>query len=101
MLMWHVDDIKVSHKNTYQITKFSSYLSSIYGEKLTVKQGNVHDYLGMDLDFSEEVSVKVSMIKYTGKILRTLPENIVGSAVSPAAEHLFKVRCEKEAKCLQ
>ena len=41
------------------------------------------------------------MIKYTGKILRTLPENIVGSAVSPAAKHLFKVRYEKEAKCLQ
>ena len=37
---------------TYQINKFSSYLSSMYGEKLTVKQGNVHDYLGMDLDFS-------------------------------------------------
>ena len=41
------------------------------------------------------------MIKYTGKILRTLPEKIVGSAASPAAEHLFKVRDEKEAKCLQ
>ena len=94
-LMWHVDDIKVSHKNTYQITKFSSYLSSMYGDKLTVKQGNVHEYIGMYLYCSEGVSVKVSMIKYTGKILRTLPENIVGSAVSPAAEHLFKVRYEK------
>ena len=41
------------------------------------------------------------MIKYTGKILITLQENIVGSASSPAAEHLFKVRDEKEAKCLQ
>ena len=41
------------------------------------------------------------MINYTGKILRSLPENILGSAASPAAEHSFKVRDEKEAKCIQ
>ena len=52
-LMWHVDDIKVSHKNTYQITKFSSYISIIYGEKLTVKLVKVNDYLGMNLDYYE------------------------------------------------
>ena len=53
MVTWHVDDIKKSHKDPYQITKFSSYLSIIYGEKLKVKRGNVHDYLGMNLYCSE------------------------------------------------
>ena len=70
---WHVDDLKVSHKDPYQITKFSSYLSRIYGKKLEVKTGKVHYYIGMGLDCSEEVSVKVSMIKYTCKILRSFP----------------------------
>ena len=60
----------------------------------------MHDYLGKDLDYSEKVSVKVSMIKYTGKILRLSPKNIVGSAASPAAENLFKVGNEKDAKYL-
>ena len=50
---WHVDNLKVSHKDPHQITKFSSYLSSIYGEKLAVKIGKVHDYIGMELDYSE------------------------------------------------
>ena len=81
---WHVDDLKVYHKDPYQITKFSSYISIIYGEKLTVKRGKVHDYLWMDLDYSDEGSVKVYMIKYTGKILRAFLENIVGSTASPA-----------------
>ena len=49
---WHVDDLKVYHKDPYQITKFSSYISIIYGEKLTVKRGKVHDYIGMELDYS-------------------------------------------------
>ena len=52
MVTWHVDNIKVSNKDPYQITKFASYLSIIYREELTVKQGNVHNYLGMDLDCS-------------------------------------------------
>ena len=95
---WHVDDLKVCHKDTFHITKSYSYLSSIYGEKLIVKQGKVHDYLGTDIDYYEEGSVKVSMINYAGKILTAFPEKIVGSAASPAADHLFNVRYDKEAK---
>ena len=53
MVTWHVDDIKASHKDPYQITKFASYLSIIYGEKLKVKRGNEYDYLVMDLYCSE------------------------------------------------
>jgi len=69
-------------------------LSSIYGDKLSVKRGKVHDYLGMDLDYSERGSVKVSMIKYTVKVLRGFPENVTGNVMSPAQVHLFKLRDE-------
>ena len=31
MVLWHVDDLKVSHVNRFEITKFAGYLSSIYG----------------------------------------------------------------------
>ena len=33
----HVDDFKVSHKDPFEVTKFSTYLAGIYGEKITVK----------------------------------------------------------------
>ena len=95
-----MDDLNVSHKDPYQITKFASYISSIYGEKLTVKWNKVHDFLGMDLYYSEEESVKVYIIKYTVKILRAFSENIVCSAASPAAEILFNVREDKDTKYL-
>ena len=42
----------------------------MYGEKLTIKHGKLHGYLGMDPDYSEEQTVKVSMIKYVGKITK-------------------------------
>ena len=42
----------------------------------------------------------MSMIKYTGKILRSFSEKIVGIAASPAADHLFKIMDEKESTYL-
>jgi hypothetical protein len=53
-ITWHVDDLKVSHIDPFQITKFASYLASNYGKGLMVHPNKVHDYLGMDLNFANE-----------------------------------------------
>ena len=52
IVTWHVDDLKVSHKDPFEITRFAAWLSGIYGEDLTVHKGKVHDYFRMDLDYS-------------------------------------------------
>jgi hypothetical protein len=49
---WHVDDLKVSHVDGLELTKFVLKLAKIYGDQITVKRGSYHDYLGMDLDYS-------------------------------------------------
>ena len=56
-IVWHVDDLKVSHKNPWEVTKIAIWLSSIYGE-IKVQQGKVLNYLGMTLDYSEPGEVK-------------------------------------------
>ena len=48
-------------------------VSGMYGEDLTVHQGKVHDYLGMDLDYSTPGEVRVLMIKYMSRILEEFP----------------------------
>jgi len=50
----------------------------------------------MDLDYTEKGSVKVSMMRYTGKVLKGFHEMVTGSAASPAQDHLFKVRDESD-----
>ena len=40
------------------------------------------------------------MIKYLKKVLDVFPGEIKGSTPSPAADHLFKIRDEAEAKFL-
>ena len=88
---WHVDDLKVSHKSELEIAKFIDYLGKLYGNKITVKQGVVHDYLEMDLDHSEKSKgiVKVSMAKYVDKILKDFQVGIKSTSSSLAADHLF------------
>ena len=97
---WHVDDLKVSHVDPFQVTRFAEYLASIYGEKLTVNRGKVHDYLGMDLDFSIKGKVKIGQIKYTRKMIDEFPKPITYSAATPATDYLYTIRNPTEAKPL-
>ena len=60
---------------------------------MTIHCRKVHNYLGMDLDFSSAKTLKIGMIKYIKKIHDKFPEEINSVAATPAAEHLFTV-CE-------
>ena len=58
---------------------------------MTVHRGKVHDYLGMDLDFSTANTLKIGMIKYIKKIHEDFPEDIKSAAAIRAANHLFNI----------
>ena len=94
---WHVDDFKVSHKDPFEVTKLSTYLAGIYGDKITVTRGPLHEYLGMDLYFSEKGNANISMIKYNFGVLEEFPEEITGSIPTLYTDNLFTVRDEKNA----
>jgi hypothetical protein len=97
---WHVDNLKVSHVDSFQNTKFIAYLATIYGNGITVHQGKVHDYLGMDFNFATDRITQVSMITYTSKFLTDFPKPITTSCATPALDLLFTVRNKSEAKFL-
>eukprot|EP00956_Cyclotella_meneghiniana_P038953 scaffold162906_cov46-Cyclotella_meneghiniana.AAC.1 len=95
-VVWHVDDLKVSHKSKDEIMKLVGYIKGKYGEGLTVHDGHVHDYLGVDHDYSEKGVVKMSMMKHIDKIFKDFPEDIGKSSQTPASENLFKIRDPEE-----
>ena len=94
-----MDDLKVSHKKAIEITKLGMYLDNIY-PGLKVNHGKVHDYLGMNLDFSEDRNMKVLMIPYLNEIIHDFQELLDNIATSPAADHLFKVCSSDKARLL-
>jgi len=40
---WHVDDLKISHKDPMEVTKFIMAMGQIYGSIMSVTRGKVHE----------------------------------------------------------
>ncbi len=93
-VVWHVDNHMVSCKDDFKLTKFSCYLAKIYGPKLSMHTGRKHNYLGVDMEFNEDGTLDVLMIKYLKDVINDFPEVISGRAVMPVANHLFEIRDE-------
>jgi hypothetical protein len=71
MLLFHVDDLKSSHKGDPKVNdQLDKWLQS-YGEHggVVIHRGKKHDYLGMELDFSEKGTVKIGMTEYVEGML--------------------------------
>jgi len=97
-IIWHVDDLKISHKCAKVVDDIIRQLQDEFGGQapLTVHRGKEHIYLGMGLDFREEGKVKIDMSKYIQDMLGELDPWYDGTAVTPASANLFTVRQEAE-----
>jgi hypothetical protein len=98
-VLWHINDIKVSHINTGIVTNVLKLFNDEHSKEapLTVTRGKVHKYLGMTIDYnSEKVKVKITMIDYIQGMLDKLPSDMAGESATPAASHLFQVNEDAE-----
>ena len=58
-VVWHVDDLKVSHMDAKEVGKFIQQMEETFGKDtpLSVSHGRTHNYLGMTLDFRNQGEV--------------------------------------------
>jgi hypothetical protein len=90
----HVDDLKISSKSEEAIDDVISSLTSVY-KKINVYDGDIIDYLGMDLDYTKDGEVKVSMRKAIESLLSEA--QVQGGARTPATNSLFDIQAESPA----
>ena len=67
-------------------------ISSVYGREspLIANRGNVHEYLGMTIEFYEKGKVKFTMYDYITNMLEEIHKDTnTGEAATPAGDHLF------------
>jgi len=100
-ILFHVDDLKLSHVNANVVTDEIQKLQLRFGKlaDLTISRGRVHEYLGMTLDFTVPKKCKVIMTEYVSEIVGSAPEELLrgrGQARTPAANGLFKINENEE-----
>jgi hypothetical protein len=85
---WHVDDLLIGHPKPDTVTLFLAWIAKRYNmpdKKVTPTWGSYHDYLGINIDFSDPGMVKFDMVPYIRKIIDAFPEKITGVTSTPAA----------------
>jgi hypothetical protein len=97
-VLWHVDDLKISHVDEAVNESVLASLNDWYGQEtpLTVTRGDLHDYLGMTLDYSTDGKVAIRMEDYVDSMLEDVPDDMEGTATTPAGAHLFVVNEKAE-----
>ena len=94
-LLFHVDDVKSSHRDPKVNDQFEQWLQDNYGQhgKVTSHCGKIHEYLGMEIDYTESGKVKFGMIKYVANMLEDFPEKMKNTDIAkmPAGNGLFNL----------
>ena len=100
-VVWHVDDLKLSHVDAGVVTRMSVWLKKTYERlfddglgAIKLKRGKIHEYLGMQLDFSVVGQVKITMFDYIQEMLEDFHKLDPNKTISltPATDHIFRVR---------
>ena len=84
----YVDDLMITSTSESLIQGFVKALERKY-KTITVHEGRVHSYLGMQFDFSTAGEVAVTMDGYINDIIAEY--DVKGSVASPATNSLFEV----------
>ena len=97
---WNLDDLKISHKNLMEVTKFIMAMEQIYGSNMSVTRDKVHEYLGMYFDYTSKTCVKISMIKYVNKVIKDFAEKVTTKSAIQTSDHFFDISEDDPGKLL-
>ena len=90
---FHVDDAMPSHVNPKINYKFKEWTNRNYGKhgKVKANRRKVHNYLGMNFDFTEEAKVKINMDDYVERMINYYPIKLNNNdmALTPSGNNFF------------
>ena len=90
-IVWYVDDNKISHVDPNVVTNVIQKIEGKFG-KMSNTRGKEHEFIGMNLKFTDDRKVKVSMKKHVLKAINSFHDDITRDASTPATSYLFGVR---------
>ena len=105
-ILFHVDDCKLSHferkANDCMIKWLCQEYESIFEDgsgKMSVSQGKVHEYLGMNLDHTVHGQVRITMMSYIEEIITFFDKSdSKGKGINTSATPKYNVLVNKDCK---
>ena len=90
-IVFYVDDNKISHVDPEVVIDVLNILKKHFGD-LTITRGKQYNFLGMDLTFNNDGTVKIEMKKQLEDTRKMVDERLLSNKVSsPATKRLFEV----------
>ena len=86
-----MDYLHISHVDSKVVDSTIKLFYEEFGiyATLTVARGNIHDYLGMVIDYTTQGKVVFTMFVYIENVLNDPPDVFYGTELTPARNHLF------------
>lgn len=82
-IIFHVDDLKLSHVDPSVVTMIINKLKDAYTENLSIKdeltitRNKVHHYLGMSISYETLGEVHITMYDYVSKLIAQFHEVMI------------------------
>ena len=77
-ICWHVDDNKISHEDPKVVDEVINMIKNEFHD-VTVKRGNKHAFIGMDVKMNEDGTVTLSMKDYIEESIKAMWYRTKGS----------------------
>ena len=87
-ICWYVDDTKISHKDHNVVSDIIQEIEDKFG-KMTVTRGKRHVFVGIDIEFVADGTLRLSMDDYVKECIEIYGDKINKSAPAPAKGDLF------------
>ena len=88
-IVWYVDDNKISHCDSCVVSDIIKKIEKCFG-KMTVTQGDEHDFLGMHIVFDRQAGkATITMSSYLHEAINESGMDIRRKAATPATGTLF------------
>ena len=89
-ICWYVDDTKISHVDAEVVSMVIRKIYERFG-KMVVTRGKVHNFVGMDVTFQDNGTLKMIIKDYITECFEAFGEPINKGATTPGKHHLFDV----------
>ena len=88
-ICWYVDNTKISHEDSTVVDWVIQQIEHNFG-KMTVKRGKKHTFVGVDIEFSNDQTVKLSVNNFVEECISVYGSEVKKSAATPAKGNLFE-----------